>query len=360
MDPEAGMLRIVMGLGTKAVDRTKEDYPRLANLDRPTVTVLTTVEQKHKFSQRYIDVLDCQENKLTEVSMETLLPVLPFWYKKMVLEHDYEAENRLYQMGRNREVWFVSCQKLLEKEEFTSLMQKILKTLERVYGNPVDIEYAVNMDDEGDFVINLLQCRPLYLGQEGESVDIKNLKLEKVFFDIRDSSMGASGKRKIDVVVQVDPVLYYEYPYGKKYDAAAAIGKINRYYRGSGKNMLLMTPGRIGTSSPELGVPVTFGDISNFSAVCEVSDNRAGYMPELSYGSHMFQDLVEAEIIYGAIYNNEKTLHYDPEMFAELPDLFEEICGEYPELKGMIQVHEADNLYYWVDAVSNRGICGLV
>lgn len=359
MDPEAGMLRIVMGLGTKAVDRTKEDYPRLANLDRPTVTVMTTVEQKHKFSQRYIDVLDCQENKLTEVPMEKLLPVLPLWYKKMVLEHDYDAENRLYQMGRYRDVWFVSCQKLLEKEAFTSLMQKILKTLERVYGNPVDIEYAVNMDDEGDFVVNLLQCRPLYLGQEGESIDVKDLHLKETFFDIRDSSMGASGKRKIDVVVQVDPVLYYEYPYGKKYDAAAAIGKVNRYYRGSGKNLLLMTPGRIGTSSPELGVPVTFGDISNFSAVCEVSDNRAGYMPELSYGSHMFQDLVEAEIIYGAIYNNEKTLQYQPELFRELPDLFGDICPDYPELKEMIQVREAENVYYWLDAVSNRGICGI-
>ena len=48
MDPKAGMLRIVMGLGTKAVDRTREDYPRLANLDRPAVTVLTTAAQKHK------------------------------------------------------------------------------------------------------------------------------------------------------------------------------------------------------------------------------------------------------------------------------------------------------------------------
>ena len=358
MDPEAGMLRIVMGLGTKAVDRTKEDYPRLANLDRPTVTVLTTVEQKHKFSQRYIDVLDCLENKLTEVSMETLLPVLPLWYKKMVLEHDYEAENRLYQMGRYRDVWFVSCQKLLEKEEFTGLMQKILKTLERVYGNPVDIEYAVNMDEEGDFVVNLLQCRPLYLGQEGEAVNLNDLHLQKIFFDNKNSSMGPSGKRKIDVVVQVDPVLYYEYPYGKEYDAAAAIGKINRYYRGSGKTLLLMTPGRIGTSSPELGVPVTFGDISNFSAVCEVSDNRAGYMPELSYGSHMFQDLVEAEIIYGAIYNNEKTLEYHPELLGEQKDLFAEICPEYPELQGMIQVRETGGLTYWLDAVSNRAVCG--
>lgn len=359
MNPDAGMLRIVMGLGTKAVDRTKEDYPRIANLDRPAVTVLTTVEQKHKFSQRYIDVLDCQENKLTEVSLEKLLPLLPLWYKKIVLERDYEAENRLYQMGRRRDVWFVSCQKLLEKKEYTGLMQKILKTLERVYGNPVDIEYAVNMDDEGDFVVNLLQCRPLYLGQEGESVDLTSLKLKETFFDIRDSSMGASGKRKMDVIIQIDPVLYYEYPYSKKYDAAAAVGKINRYYRGSGKNLLLMTPGRIGTSSPELGVPVTFGDISNISAVCEVSDNRAGYMPELSYGSHMFQDLVEAEIIYGAIYNNEKTLKYQPELFADIRDLFEEICPEYPNLQGMIQVREVKNVYYWVDAVSNHAICGI-
>ena len=358
MDPSAGMLRIVMGLGTKAVDRTKVDYPRLANLDRPAVTILTTVEQKHKFSQRYIDALDCMENKQTEVRLEKLLPELPLWYKKMVLEHDYEAEDRLRQMGRYEDVWFVSCQKLLENKEFTGLMQKIMKVLEQVCGNPVDIEYAVNLDQEGDFVVNLLQCRPLYLGQEGEQVDLKKLELQDVFFDIKDSSMGSSGKRKIDVVVQVDPVKYYEYPYAKKHDAAQAIERINQYYKGSGKNLLLMTPGRIGTSSPELGVPVTFRCISNFSAVCEVSDNRAGYMPDLSYGSHMFQDLVEEEIIYGAVYNNDKTLQYDPELFCDLPDLFDEICPDYPGLNGMIQVREVEEVYYWLDAVTNHGICG--
>ena len=212
MDPAAGMLRIVMGLGTKAVDRTKEDYPRLANLDRPSVTVLTTVEQKHKFSQRNIDVLDCRENRLKEVPLDTLLPVLPLWYKKMVLEHDHEAEYRLRQMGRNQDVWFVSCQKLLENQKFTSLMQKILKTLERVYENPVDIEYTVNIDESGDFVVNLLQCRPLYLGEAGEKTDIGNLRLKETFFDIRDSSMGPSGKRKIDIVVQIDPYCIISIP----------------------------------------------------------------------------------------------------------------------------------------------------
>lgn len=358
MDPAAGMLRIVMGLGTKAVDRTREDYPRLANLDRPAVTVMTTAAQKHKFSQRYADVLDCGENALREVPVETLLPVLPLWYKNTVMERDYEAEDALRRMGRREDVWFVSCQRLLETRRFTGLMQKILQVLQRVYGSPVDIEYAVNLDSEGDFVVNLLQCRPLYQGKEGEKVDLDSLALEQTFFDIRDSSMGASGKRKIDVVVQVDPVLYYAYPYARKYDVAAAIGRVNRYYRDCGKGLLLMTPGRIGTSSPELGVPVTFRDISNFSAICEVSDDRAGYHPELSYGSHMFQDLVEAEILYGAVFNNEKTLHYEPELFQQEPDRFGQICPEYPELQGMVQVREVENVAYFLDSVSNRAVCG--
>ena len=358
MDPGAGMLRIVMGLGTKAVDRTKEDYPRLANLDRPAVTMLTTVEQKHRFSQRYIDLLDCGENRLAEVPLDTLLPELPVWYRKMVLERDGEAEARLREIGRRREVWFVSCQKLLENEDFTGLMQKLLKTLERVYGNPVDIEFAVNLDPEGDFVVNLLQCRPLYQGQAGEKIDLEALKLKQVFFDIVNSSMGSSEKRSMDVLVQIDPVLYYRYPYQKKYTVAKAVERINDHYKGSGKKLLLMTPGRIGTSSPELGVPVTFRCISNFSAVCEVSDSRAGYMPELSYGSHMFQDLVEARILYGAVYNDRRTLCYHPELFKDLPDLFPRICPDCPELAGMIQVREVSGLFFWQDAVSNRAICG--
>lgn len=358
MDPEAGMLRIVMGLGTKAVDRTQEDYPRLSNLDKPAATIYSTVEQKHKFSQRNIDVLDCQTNAQIEVPMTQLLPLLPEWYKRMVMEHDMEAERNLRQRGIYRDIWFVSCQKLLEKQEFTGLMQKILKTLEQVYGNPVDIEYTVNMDENGDFVVNLLQCRPLYLGQQGETVNLDQLEMKEIFFDIVDSSIGASGKRQVDVVIQIDPVLYYEYPYAKKYDVASDVGVINRYYRSSGKNLLLMTQGRIGTSSPELGVPVTFGDISNFSIVCEVSDNRVGYMPELSYGSHMFQDLVEAEIIYGAIWNDKKTRKYHPELLETYPDRFSEICKDFPELKGMIQVREVESWSFVLDAVTNHSICG--
>ena len=368
MDPSAGMLRMVMGLGTKAVDRTEEDYPRLANLDRPAVTVYTNTAQKHRFSQRNVDVLDCRENKYRGVRGEQIVDILPLWYKRMVMEHDYEAERTLRDMGRDRDVWFVSCQKLLEKEAFTGLMQKILKTLERVYGTPVDIEYAVNMDKEGDFVVNLLQCRPLYVASEGEKVDVEGLSLKHVLFEVRGASMGTSRKRKVDVVVQIDPALYSAYPYARKAEVASAVGKINRYYSGSGRNLLLMAPGRIGTSSPELGVPTSFADISCFNEICEVSDARTGFMPELSYGSHMFQDMVEADMCYSAIFGDQKTIRYEPSLLAEKlggsggletsGDMFPQICPDNPELAGMIRVWEPPELYFWMDSIANHAVCG--
>ena len=119
----------------------------------------------------------------------------------------------------------------------------------------------------------------------------------------------------------VDPVKYYEMPYKDKDSVARLIGRINWHYRDLGKHMMLIVPGRVGTSSPELGVPTAFSDISAFEIVCETEESGAGYNPELSYGSHIFQDLVEAEILYTAVFHSEKTLHFAPEKLKNCPEL---------------------------------------
>ena len=359
MDPNAGMLRLVMGLGTRAVDRTREDYPRLANLDRPTVTVYTNVADKHRFSQRSLDALDLRENRIREIPLLRLEHELPLWYKRAVMEHDYDAERSLREAGQDRDVWFVSCQGLLENREFTGLMQDLLKTLDRVYETPVDIEYAINLDSSGEFVVNLLQCRPLYVGGEGEAVSAEDLKLSEVLFEVEDSSMGTSKKRKVDAVIRIDPEKYKDFPYVQKAGVADAIGQINRHYAGQGKNLLLLAPGRIGTSSPELGVPTRFADISGFAEICEVSDAKTGFMPELSYGSHMFQDMVEADMCYSAIWNDRKTLAYHPEILEGGRDLFPEICPDLPEMRGMVTVYEPENMHFLLDSVKNYTVCGI-
>ncbi len=358
MDPSAGLLRIVTGLGTRAVDRTENDYPRLVNLDRPAVSMYHNVAERHRFSQRNMDVLDITKNELTTISVDSLLDQLPLWFKRSVMERDMEAENSLKRMGRWRQVWFVTCQKLLENKAFTDFMQKILKTLEKAYQNPVDIEYTVNLDENGDFVLNLVQCRPLFTGKEGRQIDIPKLPEDRIFFELKDSSMGTSAKKPITAVVQIDPVEYYNYPYALKPTVAEAVGRINRYYRGRNANLLLVAPGRLGTSSPELGVPVSFANISGFCGICEVADSRAGYMPELSYGSHMFQDLVEADISYNAIWNDKRTLHYREDCFHNLENLFPTICPDLTDLFPLFRVCETPGLYYWNDALSSRTLCG--
>lgn len=360
MDPAAGLLRIVAGLGTRAVDRPDHDYPRLANLDRPAVPMQNSVADRHRFSQRFMDVLDTEKNELIEIEIDSMLEKLPLWYKKAVMERDYEAETALKRMNRPRQVWFTTCQGLLENRQFTGLMQKMLKTLDRVYGNPVDIEYTVNLDDQGDFVVNLLQCRPLYTGGRGTVTEIPELPEKNIFFRLKDSAMGSSVKEKIDVVVQIDARAYYEYPYALKPQAAEAVGAINNYYRGQKKHILLMTPGRVGTSSPELGVPVSFAQISGFCGICEVSDNRAGYMPELSYGSHMFQDLVEAGIFYCALWGDERTVQYNEAFFGNLENLFPAICPERKELEEMFRVSEPEDLWYWNNEQTGETMCGIL
>ncbi|MGI6010755.1 MAG: PEP/pyruvate-binding domain-containing protein [Ruminococcus sp.] len=358
MNPSAGLLRLVTGLGTRAVDRTENDYPRLVDLDRPTVSMQTTLAGKHRFSQRYLDVLDTQANCFTTISAESLMEQLPLWFKKALMERDYEAEGVLQRMNRFRQVWFITCQGLLENTEFTHLMQHLLQTLEQEYGNPVDIEYTVNLDDKGKFVLNLLQCRPLYTGTQNRRIQIPALPKSHILFRLEDSSMGNSVKKQIHAVIQIDPKAYYEYPHQLKPQAAEALGRINRFYHGSGKNILLMAPGRLGTSSPELGVPAAFAQISGFCGICEISDRRAGYMPELSYGSHMFQDLVESDILYCAVWNDERTQIYQPDLLTKIPNLFPSICPDMDNLFSMFRVTEPQELYCWNDVMTGETLCG--
>ena len=360
VDPGAGMLRLVVGLGTKAVDRTEDDYPRLVNLDRPAARSHSSTAYRHRFSQHSIDVIDRERRAFRSVDAESVRQCLPGWFCRLMFERDTEAEAELREFGMRDEVWYVSCQGLLERTEFPNIMRSLLKTLENVYGTPVDIEYAVNTDEYGDFVINLLQCRPLYIGQPGGKVTMPELPESDTFFKLKDSSMGLATSTDIDLVIEIDAKAYYEFPYSKKPLAAKAVGTINRALRDSGKKILLLAPGRLGTSSPELGVPVSFADISGFAGVCEVSDDRAGYMPELSYGSHMFQDLVEADIFYCAVWNDARTVAYRPQLLDGEPNRFADYCPNMPELEHMFRVIEPRGLHFWLDPVNNRAECGIL
>ena len=207
-------------------------------------------------------------------------------------------------------------------------MKRMLHCIQEEYDYPVDTEFTINISDNGDYSIDLLQCRPLQVQKtSGGTVIPAGISEDSILLENKSSSMGLSKASELDVIVYVDPVRYYNMPYRDKPAVAALIGKLNWHYRDLGKHMMLIVPGRVGTSSPELGVPTSFADISAFEIICETEETKAGYNPELSYGSHIFQDLVEAEILYTAVFNNPKTVHFHPEKLQSSPDVIREFDG---------------------------------
>ena len=358
MDNSKGMLRLVMGLGTKAVDRTKKDYPRIINLDKPQVTLMKDMKEKHRYSQHYLDVIDFESISLHDIPVDDGLKIIPRHAKSVLVEHDREAERMFRDRGQRREIVFVNCEGLVKNQEFIDVMKNILRTLEEAYDYPVDIEYTVNVGEDNSFNINLLQCRPLQVSTNNESIEMP--KDKNVFFHIREASMGMSRKNTIDTICYVDPHRYYEYPYAQKSSISRIISEVNAYCKNNDKTAILIVPGRIGTSSPELGIPVVFADISHFSAILEESYSEVGYMPELSFGSHMFQDLVEAEIYYGALFENEKKIEFNKDMILEYPNVLKDINPNLnDELYEMIHVidFEEDKAELYHDMNNDETMC---
>ena len=328
-----------MGLGTSAVDRTEGSYPRLVSLDKPKVTTARNCAEKHQYSQRKLELMNRASRKLEQRDPADVKPYLPGFMKRLLFEHDYDAERMFRERGQSRDIEFVSCQGIVDKETLMTEMRRILAAIQREYDYPVDTEFTINLSESGDYVINLLQCRPLQVYQDAEEADMpENVATDSVLFECKGSSMGLSRLEKLDIVVAIDPVNYYNMPYKDKYKVGQALGRVNWAMRGQQKKLLLLSPGRIGTSSPELGVPALFSDISEFEAICEIADSGAGYNPELSYGSHFFQDLVEAGILYNAIFENEKTLAYNPELLAGFDNHLCEYAPKARELADIIRV----------------------
>ena len=343
-DPTCGMLRLVMGLGTSAVDRTEGSYPRIVNLDMPEKSSYSSSADKHKFSQGKAEVINMTTHQLEKMSYDMLEPVIPKYLENILLEHDYDAESRLRELGRARQVKFISCKGLVANKKLMDQMKRMLHCIQEEYDYPVDTEFTINISDNGDYSVDLLQCRPLQVQRSsGGTVIPEGIPEDNILLENMSSSMGLSKASELDIIVYVDPVNYYNMPYRDKPAVARLIGKINWHYRELNKHMMLIVPGRVGTTSPELGVPTSFADISAFEIICETEETKAGYNPELSYGSHIFQDLVEAEILYTAVFNNAKTIHFHPDKLQRCPDVISDFDG-------------AENLYDIVHAYDVSGI----
>jgi hypothetical protein len=357
MDPDAGMLRLVFGLGTRAVDRVSGDYARIVSLDHPEKAPPVTHGDEKKFSQHNADVLNLRENRLTEVPLDNLANQDLKTDKNIFFRVDQDAVNRLMERG----VQYDSAPQiydfdgLLTKTEFPRLAGEVLGTLKKAYDYPVDIEFTANFGADGGFRFNLLQCRPLQTKGFGKAVEIPESGQDNVFFSSTGNFMGGNVRLPLDYVVFVKAKEYLELSDREKYQVARIIGTINQKLKGKG--VMLIGPGRWGTTTPSLGVPVNFSELSNMAVLCEVSYRQGGLVPELSFGSHFFQDIVESGIFYAAIFEGDEGVAFNPELVLKKENVFETILPAEKEWGKVIHVARTDKLTLYSDITQQKLLC---
>jgi hypothetical protein len=360
LDPKAGMLRLVFGLGTRAVDRVEDDYPQTIALDQPLLRPYADREGASRFSQHKVDLLDTSENCLRTVSVTDLLNDDLDVKLDLIATPDRQSEQKMKELGmKDRRAWNLTFEKLLSKTDYPLVMQKMLQTLEAHYKYPVDIEFTVNLTNDDAFRINLVQCRPLQTKGLRAGVQLpENIKSERVVF--AGYTMGGSISQPIRRIVYIDPQGYVETPVQQKYSIARLIGKLNRQI--ANKEMtptLLFGPGRWGTTTPSLGVPISFSEINKMSVLVEIAYEGGNLMPELSYGTHFFHDLVESDIFYAALFPQKESVVFNKDTLLRMPNLLTKFLPEEHKYEGVVKVYEADSdqLQIMCDIVSQKVIC---
>ena len=346
IDPAMGMMRLVMGLGTRAVDRSDDDYTRVVSLSDPERRPESNFDSVRQYAQKRIDVLDLEDNQLTTHAFTEVAKLSSNLPLAMVATVDDELEQRAREHGmKDVFPWVLTFEQLLRNTPFVADMQEMLKTLQHAYDYPVDVEFTANFINDHHYRIDLVQCRPFQVREAGTipnpptHIDPQQLVLEAHGAVIGHSRIGT-----VDRLVYVVPAIYGQLPLNDRHQIARLIGQITRL-RGPDavKNLLLMGPGRWGTTSPEWGVPVRFAEISNAAVLCEIVTMHEGLVPDVSLGTHFFSDLVETDILYLAIFPQRQDNRFNEAFFDQQPNRLVELLPNAAAWMDCVRVIDLPN-----------------
>jgi hypothetical protein len=312
---EDGFARMVWGLGTRAVERVANDYPRMVSLSHPQLRPERTAHELRKYSQHFVDLIDLADNRVKTLP---IVDVIAADYPNIRLLAALDKGDFLqpiYALAGDLDpaAMVLTFDGLVQDKRFVAAMRTILRTLEKYYQYPIDMEFAVDIVAERPrprYEFHLLQCRPLSSHEWGQGLRIPTgvPEEDKVFSAHKLVPHGVVPK--IAYIIYVDPEMYSRLgDHSQKLEIGRIISRLNK--RLEHERFILMGPGRWGTSNCDLGVKVTYADIYNSLVLVEIAMGKGGETPEVSYGTHFFQDLVESGTYPLPLYPNDRNVVFN-------------------------------------------------
>jgi hypothetical protein len=322
---EDGFSRLVWGLGTRAVERVGNDYPRLVALSHPAIQPDDSAEAIRRYSQRFVDVIDLEDNALKTLP---ILDVLNSNYPALRLMTQLEQDGYFTTpvsrvMASDLPNLAITYDGLLRQTGFPGLLSRVLHILEEEYHTPVDIEYTVSPPEPDsntpDVMLTLLQCRPQSSLKQGKQVSLpRNLPKEDILFT-SDFIVPRGYLPRISHVVFVVPEAYFKLGNETaRNEIGRQVSQLNSKL--DNKSFICIGPGRWGSTNLDLGVYVAYADICNAGALVELSGKGEGQVSEASLGTHFFQDLMEAQIYPIVISLDRPGTTFNLDFFLKTPN----------------------------------------
>ncbi|MDD5087450.1 MAG: PEP/pyruvate-binding domain-containing protein [bacterium] len=335
---EDGLLRLVPGLGTRAVDRLSDDYPILIAPGQPGLRVNVTVDKVTRYSPRQMDVINLETNSFETVDVRDVLreygTEIP-WLNQMIslCSGGHLRTPSGLTPDLNEDDFCVTFEGLITRTPFIRQMQLVLRLLQDKLGTPVDLEFA---SDGVHFY--LLQCRPQAYATGNVPAPIpRDFPPDQVVFT---ANRFVSNGRLPDVthIVYVDPSKYGEISnLDTLREVGRCVGRLNAIL--PKRRFILMGPGRWGSRGDiKLGVNVSYSEIKNTCMLVEIARKLGNYVPDLSFGTHFFQDLVESSIRYLPLYPDDEGILFNERFLTESPSLLPELLSEFASLADVVRV----------------------
>jgi hypothetical protein len=296
--PEDGLCVSALGLGSYVV----EGQPAFRFCPRyPKLSVMPPARLRSD-SQRLFRALDMERSEPDlgegeDAALEDLpLSVAEADPSFTLLASTWDNENERLVPGTGTpgmRIVDLSSILLYDSLPFARAIDMVLEIGSRSMGTPVEIEYALNLDEIGGVpALYLLQLKPLIRGEHKIEVDLEGIEASDCLI-VSEKSMGNGRETEVRDVIWVDPATFDR---SLTESVAAEIEQLDRELGRLGRRYVLIGPGRWGTRDRWLGIPVAFSQIARARVIVETK--MPDFPVDFSFGSHFFHNVTSMNVGY--------------------------------------------------------------
>lgn len=338
---DEGYLRLVCGMGTRAVNRTVSDFPQIVVLNNPEKTQTVFSVDEPEFAQEFIDLINLKTNKFESVEIPTAITekyALFPWIVQTLKDGSLQPITR----GVDPDDFVINFDELIRKSEFTKLMRDILATLEKACNCPVMIEFTMSVDLTSNtspaFQIQIDKFRPMIQAEKlncprnFEPIPEKKIFLKSDFYVMN------GFEEDIHYVVNLDCRKYKQINSDSLQQLQGYIRRLDAQLGREG--YIIVSNGRFGVQVQEHGLPITLSEIPHARAIVEISDSNNGKIADPMVGTNFYQTMLEVGIYAISINRYRESNIVDDAFFAQQPNQVRQWLEDLPKtLADVIQVY---------------------